>query len=106
MSTDTKALIGRVASELEAAGACEAQVFGPAVGRSFYAGIKNSFQRAAVLFACVSCAFAAEDRRERVLKDRAEFQTDAHWIYNDLPKAISEAARTRKPMLVVFRCIP
>lgn len=48
----------------------------------------------------------AEDRRERVLNDRAEVQAGGHWIYNDLNKGITEAARTRKPMLVVFRCIP
>ena len=59
-----------------------------------------------LLLAAVVPMNAAEDRRERVLKDRAELQADPHWIYNDLPKAISEAARTRKPMLVVFRCIP
>ena len=61
---------------------------------------------AALLLAVLGTATAAEDRRERVLKDRAEIQADAHWIYNDLPKALTEAARTRKPMLVVFRCIP
>ena len=49
---------------------------------------------------------AAEDRRERVLNDRAEVEASGQWIYNDLPKGIAEAARTRKPMLVVFRCIP
>lgn len=71
------------------------------------------FYRSAILglfvlsFAWMSaCANAAEDRREKVLKDRTEVQADGHWIYNDLPKAITEAARTRKPMLVVFRCIP
>jgi hypothetical protein len=51
-------------------------------------------------------ANAAEDRRERVLKDKPEVEAIGHWIYNDLPQALSEAARTRKPMLVVFRCIP
>jgi hypothetical protein len=49
---------------------------------------------------------AAEDRRERVLSDRRELQDDAHWIYNDLSKAFAVAAETRKPMLVVFRCVP
>ena len=49
---------------------------------------------------------AAEDRRERVLKDKPEVDAIGHWIYNDLPQALTEAARTRKPMLVVFRCIP
>ena len=51
-------------------------------------------------------ATAAEDRRERVLKDRAEFQTRSDWVYNDLPKGIEEAKRTGKPLLVVFRCVP
>jgi serine protease Do len=51
-------------------------------------------------------ATAAEDRRQRVLNDRAEVQSIGNWIYNDLAKGIEEATRTRKPMLVVFRCIP
>jgi len=49
---------------------------------------------------------AAEDRRERVLADRRELQSDPHWIYNDFPQALAAAAQTRKPMLVVFRCVP
>ena len=49
---------------------------------------------------------AAEDRRERVLTDRLEVGADARWIYNDFPKALATAAETRKPMLVVFRCVP
>ena len=59
-----------------------------------------------LLLLAVASLNAAEDRRERVLSDRKEVQADGHWIYNDLPKGIAEAARTRKPMLVVFRCIP
>ena len=51
-------------------------------------------------------ASAAEDRRQRVLDDRTEVQSLGHWIYNDLTKGIDEATKTRKPMLVVFRCIP
>ena len=49
---------------------------------------------------------AAEDRRERVLTDRREVQADARWIYNDLSQAFATAASSRKPMLVVFRCVP
>jgi hypothetical protein len=49
---------------------------------------------------------AAEDRRERVLNDRKEVESSGQWIYNDLAQGFTEAARTRKPMLVVFRCIP
>jgi hypothetical protein len=61
---------------------------------------------AASLIAVVVSATAAEDRRERVLNDRKEIEASGQWIYNDLPKGFAEAARTRKPMLVVFRCIP
>ena len=49
---------------------------------------------------------AAEDRRERVLNDRKEVAAAGKWIYNDLAQGFTEAARTRKPMLVVFRCVP
>jgi len=28
------------------------------------------------------------------------------WIYDDLEAGIAEAARTRKPLLVVLRCVP
>lgn len=61
---------------------------------------------AASLVAVVVSAPAAEDRRERVLNDRKEIEASGQWIYNDLPKGFAEAARTRRPMLVVFRCIP
>ena len=61
---------------------------------------------AGLLILTTLAAMAAEDRRERVLKDRAEFQTRSDWVYNDLPKAIEEAKRTGKPLLVVFRCVP
>ena len=49
---------------------------------------------------------AAEDRDTKVQNDRKEVSTMGSWIYNDLPKATEEARQTRKPMLVVFRCIP
>ena len=71
------------------------------------------FHRTAILaFFAISCAWAstlanaADERRDKVLKDKPEVEAIGHWIYNDLPKALTEAARTRKPMLVVFRCIP
>jgi len=51
-------------------------------------------------------ASAAEDRRERVLKDRTEVQALGDWVYNDLGKGTEEARRTGKPLLVVLRCIP
>jgi hypothetical protein len=60
---------------------------------------------ASVLFTALA-ASAAEDRRERVLKDRTDVQARGDWVYNDLPQGIAEATRTGKPLLVVFRCIP
>jgi hypothetical protein len=58
------------------------------------------------LFFVVAALNGAEDRRERVLNDRTEVQSLGHWIYNDLSQGFTEAARTRKAMLVVIRCIP
>jgi serine protease Do len=59
-----------------------------------------------LLLLVVRTASAAEDRRERVMNDRKDVQAIGKWIYNDLPQGFTEAARTRKPMLVVFRCVP
>ncbi len=49
---------------------------------------------------------AAEDRKARVLNDRAEVQAVGNWIYNDLPQGYAVAAKSGKPLLVVFRCVP
>ena len=49
---------------------------------------------------------AAEDRKAKVLHDRAEVQAAGNWIYNDLTQGCAEASRTGKPLLVVFRCVP
>ena len=60
----------------------------------------------AVLSSTVTTVAAAEDRRERVLTDRQNLGANPHWIYNDFARATALAAETRKPMLVVLRCIP
>ena len=49
---------------------------------------------------------AAEDRAAAVRNDLTNVVSAGGWIYNDLPKGFSEAAKARKPMLVVFRCVP
>jgi hypothetical protein len=49
---------------------------------------------------------AAQDRAAAVRNDLTNVVAAGGWIYNDLPRAFSEAAKTRKPMLVVFRCVP
>ncbi|MBM3834187.1 MAG: hypothetical protein FJ403_13145 [Verrucomicrobia bacterium] len=61
---------------------------------------------AGLLILISGLAEAAEDRRAKVLNDRTEHQANGYWIYNDLDKGIAEATKTRKPMLVVFRCVP
>ena len=59
-----------------------------------------------LLLAAATTLNAAEDRRQRVLNDRKEVEAAGHWIYNDLPKGLAEAARTGKPLLIVVRCVP
>lgn len=59
-----------------------------------------------LLFLSATLAPAAEDRRERVLKDRQAMAAHPQWIYNDLAKGFAEAGRTGQPMLVVLRCLP
>ena len=53
-----------------------------------------------------SLIFGAENRDAKVVADRTNVVAIGRWIYNDLPKAFSEARSTGKPLLVVFRCIP
>lgn len=64
--------------------------------------------RFAVLFSLLFAAplVFAQDRETKVRNDRKNVEADENWIYNDLPKGISEARKTGKPMLVVFRCVP
>ena len=47
-----------------------------------------------------------KDRNAQVLDDKPTVTKDERWVYNDLEKGKAEAAKTGKPLLVVFRCIP
>jgi serine protease Do len=47
-----------------------------------------------------------EDRRAKVLNDKKLIEAAGFWIYNDLPKAMREAQRQKRPVLIVLRCIP
>lgn len=49
---------------------------------------------------------AAQEREIKVRKDKTQVETDGYWIYNDLPRGIEQAKESRKPLLVVFRCVP
>lgn len=46
------------------------------------------------------------ERERKVRGDRDRVTAEARWIYDDLPKGIAEAKASRKPLLVVLRCIP
>ncbi len=61
-----------------------------------------------LLLATVSMVHA-QDRQAR---QTARLQTDRdvsgaeNWVYNDLEKAVAQARKDDKPILVLFRCIP
>uniref|UniRef100_A0A7C2JZE7 PDZ domain-containing protein n=1 Tax=Schlesneria paludicola TaxID=360056 RepID=A0A7C2JZE7_9PLAN len=70
-------------------------------------------QRSALLLLCASLVacllspgLAQEDRRAKVLNDKKLIEASGFWIYNDLPRALRDAQRTKRPVLAVFRCIP
>ncbi len=61
----------------------------------------------AVLLILVSTtAMLAADRETKVRGDKQRVEGDGYWIYNDLPNGIERAKESKKPLLVVFRCIP
>src|SRR5215475_14553710 len=55
---------------------------------------------------CVTGMAGAQTREEKVRNDRKKVEALGLWIYNDLEKGFTEARKSGKPMLVVFRCIP
>ncbi|MEX0716698.1 MAG: Trx7/PDZ domain-containing (seleno)protein [Planctomycetaceae bacterium] len=63
---------------------------------------------ATLCFLAASTAWPAfaQDRETKVRTDRQAVEEDGYWIYNDLPKAVAEAKRQGKPLLVTLRCIP
>lgn len=62
---------------------------------------------AALVLAGLTEAWAQTNPREqKVRADKQKVESEGFWIYNDLPRAIAEARRTSKPILVVLRCIP
>ena len=62
-------------------------------------------------FVWLSWLSQARDRRPRITtlscgKTARRLRSRPTWIYDDLSKGIQVARQTRKPLLVVFRCIP
>lgn len=68
------------------------------------------FARRVCLAALLSLAaisqLSAQDRDTKVRNDKKRFAEDESWIYNDLTTGIETAKKERKPLLVIFRCIP
>jgi len=56
-----------------------------------------------LLLASAGATNAAENRLERVQKDRTEVTAGGLWVYNDLDQGFAEARRTGKPLAIVFR---
>lgn len=53
-----------------------------------------------------AAAVAQNPREKKVRDDKTKVEADGYWIYNDLPKAYTEARSTGKPLVVILRCIP
>lgn len=70
------------------------------------------FRLAAVSLLLVAFTLAAADpppqnpREKKVRDDKVKVEKDGFWIYNDLPKALAEAKKEGKPLVVVLRCLP
>jgi hypothetical protein len=62
----------------------------------------------AILLCLTSLVFAeaVKDREGAVRGDKARFQNDTRWNYCDLETGFQLAKTTRKPLLVVLRCVP
>lgn len=59
-----------------------------------------------VAWTCLSHSAWSQTREEKVRRDREKVVAEGRWIYNDVPRAFAEAARTGKPIVAVLRCLP
>ena len=62
-----------------------------------------------LIFAMAGSLGAAEPKKTRdemVHEDRAALAGNEAWVYNDLERAVAEAEKTKKPLMVIHRCIP
>jgi hypothetical protein len=64
------------------------------------------YQLALIVVMCFAAGVAAQDRKTKVLNDRDTFAKNEVWLYNDLDEAFAEAKKSKKPLLVVLRCVP
>jgi serine protease Do len=66
----------------------------------------RTFIIAAAAWLATIGTLAAQTREQKVRGDKAKVEAAGFWIYNDLPRAFAEAKQSRRPLLVVLRCIP
>ncbi len=68
------------------------------------------FRVATCLLLTAAFAVAADPppnpREKKVRDDKVKVEADGFWIYNDLPKAMAEAKKEGKPLVIALRCIP
>jgi len=58
------------------------------------------------LLALVALPASPAGDKEQLRSALADHALAGTWIYDDLDAAIAEAARTRKALIVVLRCVP
>ena len=64
----------------------------------------KSYATSHIVLTLLTAVTHAQNKRDlAVRKDKLELSSDASWIYDDLGSAIDEAARTQRPLMVVFR---
>lgn len=61
-----------------------------------------------LIMACVaaSTAHCQLTRDQKVRADKASFEADGFWIYNDFAQAVLAAEENHQPIIAVLRCIP
>lgn len=64
---------------------------------------RNCFVSLFVLSVLAAALNAQNQRDIAVRKDKQELADDSSWIYDDLDSAFAEAARSKRPLMVVFR---
>jgi len=68
------------------------------------AAMKRPFMMlAALLLLCVPSVQAQSKRDTAVRADKTKLANDDTWFYDDLEKGIDAAAKTKRPLMVVFR---
>lgn len=60
----------------------------------------------AMMASCLSNDVNAQSRDEKVIRDRDTVTKEGSWLYDDVEKGFAAATKSKKPLMVVLRCIP